>query len=157
MDPRKRRVAEVMHPDFATLQTRDRLDYADQVMRLGRIRHMPVLEGDQLVGVVSHRDLLAASLSKVLEFKYEQRRAFLRSVEVGEVMTRNVVGVDPDATLTDAARLMLQNKIGCLPVVRPDGTAAGFLTETDLLRVAFVGEERPPEEGGAKGGGPEEG
>ena len=84
-------VSQIMQREFVTLQLGDHLDLADDVMNLGRIRHMPVLEKERLAGIVSQRDLLAASLSRALEFDPEQRRTFLKSVEVAEVMTRDVV------------------------------------------------------------------
>ena len=140
MDPRSRRVSEVMRTEVATLAPDEHLDLADDVMRLGRVRHMPVLEDGRVVGLVSTRDTLAASLTKSLEFDPASRRAFLRSVEVAEVMTRDLVTVEPDATLREAAALMVQRKIGALPVVKPDGTMVGLITETDLLVAALLGE-----------------
>jgi len=136
-----RRVSEVMESEIVTLAASDRLDLADDVMRLGHVRHIPVLDDGRVVGIVTHRDLLAASLSKTLAFDPKQRRTFLHSVDVGEVMTRDVVTVAPDATLGEAAGLLLGRKIGCLPVVKPDGTLVGLVTETDLLRAAFLREE----------------
>ena len=136
-----RRVSEVMGSEIVTLAAADRLDLADDVMRLGHLRHIPVLDDGRVVGIVTHRDLLAASLSKALAFDPKQRRTFLHSVDVGEVMIRDVVTVAPDATLGEAAALLLGRRIGCLPVVKPDGTLVGLVTETDLLRAAFLPDE----------------
>jgi len=136
----ERTVSELMESEIVTLAAGDRLDLADDVMRLGRVRHIPVLEDGRVVGIVTHRDLLAASLSKALSFDPQHRRTFMRSVDVGEVMTREPVTVGPEASLREAARLMIGRRIGCLPVVRPDGTLVGLLTETDLLRAAFLDE-----------------
>jgi predicted transcriptional regulator len=119
-------------------------------MALGRVRHMPVLREGRLVGLVSQRDLLAASLTKVLEFEPQQRRAFMRSVQVDEVMTRDVVSAAPETTLAEAARRMLERRIGCLPVLADDGTLIGLVTEVDLLRAALLGE--PDDEGNLEGG-----
>lgn len=142
MGVEERRVSEVMESEIVTLAASDRLDLADDVMRLGQVRHIPVLDDGRLVGIVTHRDLLAASLSKALAFDPKQRRTFMHSVDVGEVMTRDVVTISPDATLDEAAALLLGRRIGCLPVVKPDATLVGLVTETDLLRAAFLGEER---------------
>lgn len=130
-------VSEIMRTKFVTLKTSDRLDLADDVMKLGRIRHMPVLDGQRLVGVVSQRDLLAASLSKALDFDALHRRTFMRSVLVEEVMSRDVVTITPDTPIGEASQLMIRRKIGCLPVVDSQGLAVGLITETDLLRAAY--------------------
>jgi CBS domain-containing protein len=126
-----------MQREVVTLQEGDRLDLADDIMSLGRIRHLPVLEGEQLVGMLSNRDLLAASLSKALEFEAKHRRTFMRSVEVKEVMTQDVDTVRPDDRADDAGRRMLRRKIGCLLVVDAQGAFLGLLTETDLLKAAL--------------------
>jgi CBS domain-containing protein len=132
-----RQISEIMESEVVTLAATDRLDLADDVMRLGQVRHIPVLEDGRVVGIVTHRDLLAASLSKALAFDPKQRRTFMHSVDVGEVMVRDVVTIAPEATLGEAASLLLGRRIGCLPVVKPDGTLVGLVTETDLLRAAF--------------------
>jgi CBS domain-containing protein len=141
MDPRKRLVSEVMQAEVATLAPAERLDLVEDVMRLGRIRHMPVLDGSRVVGLVSNRDLLAASLAKSIEFEPSEKRTFLRSVEVAEVMSRDLVTVEPEANLRDAASLMIEHKIGSLLVVKPDGTLLGLITETDLLVAALLDED----------------
>jgi len=143
LDASAQRVSEVMQTEVATLTIHDRLDLADEVMRLGRVRHMPVLEGTKLVGIVSNRDLLAASLSRVLDFAATDRRTFLRSIEISEVMSHDLITVDASATLREAAALMLRHQIGCLPVVKADRTLIGLVTETDLLRAALLPASEP--------------
>jgi CBS domain-containing protein len=138
MDRRDEPVETVMTRDFVSVEPGERLDFVDDVMQLGRIRHMPVLEGGKLVGIVSQRDLLAASLSRALDFDAQQRRSFMRSVEVSEVMSRNPITIAPGASLRDAARVLLRHRIGCLPVVDEAGTVVGLLTETDLLRGVYA-------------------
>lgn len=137
MNARKRRLEEVMQTEVATLTPGERLDLADDVMQLGRVRHLPVLEGDRLVGIVSNRDLLSASLSTALDFESGQRRTFLRSIDVGEVMTRNPATLPPSATVGDAADLIVARKFGCVPIVDGD-VFLGLVTETDLLRAALA-------------------
>lgn len=138
-------VGELMRRHFVTLAPGDRLDLADDVMKLGRIRHMPVLDGDRLVGVVSQRDLLAASLSKALDFEVKERRVFLKSVAVSEAMTPDPVTISPESSAGEAARLLVRRKIGCLPVVDAKGVMVGLVTETDLLRAAYGVEEAESE------------
>lgn len=138
MELRRRRVSEIMRTDVATLGPTEKLDLTQDVMRVGRVRHMPVVDDGRLVGVVSHRDVLAASLSKALDFDAPSRRSFLKSVEVSEVMAREIEVVTPDTTLEDAARTLVERQIGCLPVVGADGALIGLVTESDLLSVAYL-------------------
>src|SRR4030095_8235874 len=108
-------------------------------MNLGRVRHLPVLDEDQrVVGIVSDRDLLAAAMTKVLDFDPASRRTFLRSIEVGEVMAKVVVSVTPDTELGEVARIRVERKIGCVPVLDEDGGLLGLVTETDLIGAAFL-------------------
>ena len=138
MDASSRPVSDIMRHEMVTLAPNERLDLADDIMRLGRVRHMPVVEDGRLVGLVSNRDLLAASLTRFLNFEPKQRRAFLHSVEAREAMTREVITAEPDTTLREAVKLLIHRKVGCLPVVKPDGVLVGLVTETDLLRAAFL-------------------
>lgn len=138
MTAQTRTVREIMRTEFVSLAPGDKLDFVDDIMKIGRIRHFPVIEGDALVGIVSHRDLLAASLTRILEFEGTQRRSFLRSIEVSEVMSKDVRSVRSDTALAEAARLMVIYKVGCLPVVDEGVTAVGLITETDLLEAAYL-------------------
>lgn len=138
----KIRVRDVMQEKIVTISAGERLSTVEDIMTLGRVRHMPVVHGGKLVGVVSERDLLRASLSNLHgAFRAEERRAFLHVVEISRVMSAPPVTIDPQASLQDAALIMAERKIGCLPVV--DGEQlVGMLTETDILR-HFAGV--PPE------------
>jgi CBS domain-containing protein len=133
-----RSVGEIMRREFVSLQAGDRLDFVEDVMALGRIRHLPVLKDGKLVGIVSQRDLLANSLSKALDFDAQDRRSFLKSVDVSEAMTADVITVDERTEVDEAARLMIRHRIGCLPVVDAEGGLVGLVTETDLLRAAYL-------------------
>ncbi len=125
-------VREVMQKNIITIGAGDTLSTVEDIMRLGHVRHMPVVRGGKLVGVVSERDLLRASLSSLTEFGLEERRAFLQVVEITRVMSTPPVVISPDATVARAARMLADQKIGCLPVL--DGEKlVGLVTETDLL------------------------
>jgi len=138
-----RSVADIMRKDFVSLQEGERMDYAEDVMSQDSIRHHPEQQQEHLPGIVSQRDLLAHSLSRTLDFDPQDRRSFLKSVDVSEAMTREVVTVDPGTSLEEAARLLIRHQIGCLPVVGSDGVPVGLVTETDLLRAAYLSGEDP--------------
>ena len=126
-------VRTLMRPDPLTLSVTDSLDIADDLMRLGRIRHLPVVDGTRLVGIVTQRDLLRAAVSSLLETDRATERAWLRSIRVITVMTSRVYTIPPWVPLQTAIEIMLDQKIGCLPVV-DDDKLVGLLTETDCLR-----------------------
>ena len=128
-----RRVRDVMSEKIVQISAGDTLSTVEDIMTLGGVRHMPVVRAGKLVGVVSERDLLRASLSNLTEFGTEQRRAFLHVVEIERVMSSPPVVIGPDDSVEEAALLMAERRIGCLPVV--DGERLlGMITETDILR-----------------------
>lgn len=128
------RVRDLMSREVTTLNRNDKLSIADDVMRLGRIRHMPVLddEGEEVVGIVSQRDLFRGALARTLGYGAHAQQKLLNQLYVKEVMTNEVVSIGPDAPLREAAALMLRGKIGCLVVVE-DGRLVGILTEADFV------------------------
>jgi CBS domain-containing protein len=128
-------VREIMNPKVVAIGAADRLLTAEDIMTLGHVRHMPVVQSGRLVGVVSERDLLRASPSCLGSQATEDRRAFLNSVAVGDVMSSPPVLIDIKASVQDAAKLMVANEIGCLPVVGDAGELLGILTETHMLEV----------------------
>ena len=139
MDLRQRPVSEIMRREVVSVTVGEKLDLTQDIMNLGRVRHLPVLDEERrVIGVVSHRDLLAAAMTQVLDFDAKSRRTFLRSIEVGEVMAKDVATVGPDARLGDVARIFVERKIGCAPVVAANGELLGLVTETDLIAAAFL-------------------
>ena len=126
-------VRDLMVNNPTTLDLNETLDLAEDIMNLGRIRHMPVVEEGKLVGIVSQRDLFRSALIAALGFGRKTTRALVKTIRIKEIMTKNVVTIAPDAKIKEAAREMVQRKIGCLPVVQ-DERLVGILTETDILR-----------------------
>ena len=130
-----------MKREFVTMHPEETLLEAERIMRLARIRHMPIVDGGLLVGVVSHRDVVEWALPVRDEESSKQRNQHLRVIPVAEVMSASPWTADPDTTLREAAERMLSFKIGCLPVVERsrDGLhLVGLVTESDLLRAAYT-------------------
>lgn len=123
-----------MTKDVATVARNDELTIVDDLMKMRRIRHLPVVEEGRLVGILTQRDLFHAALSTALNFGEKAQKGFLKTVVVKEVMTDDVRTIDPGADVKEAARLLIEHKIGCLPVV-DQGKLVGILSETDLLKV----------------------
>ena len=130
-------VRDIMQRKVVTISVGDSLSTVEDIMTLGHVRHMPVVQAGRLVGVVSQRDLLRASLSALSDFGRDERRAFLQAVEIKKVMSAPAITIAPDASVQEAARVMAAHKIGCLPVTER-GQLVGLVTETDLL-VHFAG------------------
>jgi CBS domain-containing membrane protein len=127
------KVKDLMATEVSTLGRNDTLDLADNVMILGRIRHLPVLEEGRVVGVVSQRDLFRSALAVALGYGERAQKTLLKTLRVKEVMSEPAITISPEATIKEAARLMVEHKIGCLPVVE-GSTLVGIVTETDILR-----------------------
>ncbi len=128
------RVRDLMSSDVTTLKRNDTLSLADDIMNLGRIRHLPVLDDDEreLVGMVSQRDLFRGALAKALGYGQRGQRKVLDNLLVKEVMATDVVTTTPDTPLVEAAKILMTRKIGCLPVVE-GGRLVGILTEADFV------------------------
>ena len=126
-------VRDIMTQNPATLERNETLDLAESVMNLGRIRHMPVVDDGKLVGIVSQRDLFRSALITALGFGRKVTSALIKTIKVKEVMTEKVITISPNASIKDAARQMMDKKIGCIPVVEGD-QLIGLVTETDMLR-----------------------
>ncbi len=133
--PEHLKIRDLMSTDVVTLTEDETLAHAQRCMAQGRIRHLPVVRERCLVGLITHRDLLAASFSIFAEVKADEQRRVFSTVPVVEAMHRDVVTVSPDLGVSQAARILLENKYGCLPVVDEAGDLLGIVTEADFLRL----------------------
>ncbi len=123
-----------MSTDVFTLERNDKLSIADDVMKQKRIRHIPILDSDgQLSGIITQRDLFRGILLRSLGFGSRAEEKMLESYSVKDAMKEDVISTTPDTPIADAARLMLSNKIGCLPVL--DGERlVGLISEADFVK-----------------------
>ena len=125
-------VKEIMVKEIATLDVNDELSLANDIMRLGRIRHLPVVDGGRLAGIISERDLFRSSLAQALGYGGQASRDLMKTLRIKDIMVKGVTTISPDAKLCEAVRLMMDKKIGCLPVVEGD-RLVGLITETDIM------------------------
>lgn len=124
-------VARLMKKKIVSLPATANLDTAAACMEEAHIRHLPIIDGKgHLVGVLSERDV-----SRALDVvrTAEGRRQTLR---LGDIMRTDVLKVTPELPAHQAAAMMIEHKIGMLPVVESDGQLVGIVTETDFLEVA---------------------
>jgi CBS domain-containing membrane protein len=126
-------VRDLMTQNPTTLDRNETLDLAESIMNLGRIRHMPVVDDGKVVGIVSQRDMFRSALITSLGFGRKTTGALIKTIKIKEIMTEKVVTISPDASIKEAARQMMEKKIGCLPVLEGD-RLVGIITETDMLQ-----------------------
>ncbi|MBI5015955.1 MAG: CBS domain-containing protein [Deltaproteobacteria bacterium] len=106
---------------------------AIRMLKESGIRHLPVMDGDRLVGIVTDRDLKDFSPSKATTLDMFELHYLLSKATVADAMRRNPVTVQPDDTIEKAALLMHDHKIGCLPVLGEKGRLVGLLTQEDVF------------------------
>lgn len=125
-------VRDVMQSKVVTITPRTTLSEAVRLARQRGIRHLPVLEKGELVGMVSDRDLKRAMPSPATGLRAHEMNDPLERLSAAEIMTRPVVTIGPMVPLEEAARLMVEEKISALPVTER-GRLVGIVTETDVL------------------------
>ncbi len=130
-------VCDLMTREVFALKRTDTLKTARSMMSLARIRHIPVVNNsDEFLGLLTHRDILGASISRFAEVDKKTQDEIDSGIPVGEIMRTDVTTVSPDVSLRDAAEILLHHKYGCLPVV-VDGKLSGIITEADFLKLAI--------------------
>jgi acetoin utilization protein AcuB len=128
-------VKERMTRNPVTVTDDTSLDEAMRIMKREKIRRLPILDdAGCLVGIVSDRDLLAASPSQATTLSKYEVGYLVSKITLKEVMTRDVITVQEDTPVEEVARIMADNKIGGVPVMRGD-SMVGIVTETDLFKV----------------------
>ena len=127
-------VRDVMTRNLITVDPETSFTDALKIMRENRIRRLPVLEDGKLVGIVTEKDILYASPSKATTLDVWELHYLLNKLKIREIMTRDVVTIQEDTPVEEAAKIMVDNKIGALPVVKGD-ELVGIITETDIFKV----------------------
>jgi len=131
---RPMQVRDLMTDTVFTLRPQDDLAALYDLMDAKHIRHVPIVDRErELVGLVTHRDLSRSALGPQDDAPLSLQREMLRRRKVREIMATEVDTIEPDEDLRVAAEMLIENKIGCLPVV--EGThRVGILTESDFVR-----------------------
>jgi CBS domain-containing membrane protein len=117
-----------------TLRPKDDLATLYDLMDSRHVRHVPIVDAEgEIVGLVTHRDLSRSALGPLDDLPLSVERDELRRRKVRDIMATEPDTIEPDAPLQDAAQMLLENKIGCVPVV--EGLhLVGILTEADFVR-----------------------
>jgi len=123
---------EVMVKKVITIKGDDTLDAAQDLMVENSIRHLPVVDGSELRGILTESDIRGAFLSEIHLKSDTAPRLNPKTMKVKNHMTREPFTVFPETNIEDAALLIYENKIGCLPVVR-DNKLVGIISSMDIL------------------------
>jgi CBS domain-containing protein len=124
-----------MTRDVITVTPQTTLPDADMLMVGKMIRRLPVISNGRLVGIVTYGDIRNARPSSVNRLNLWELNYLMPHITVGEMMSRSPITVAPEATIGEAAQLMLKNMISGLPVVDDQGKVVGIITESDIFRL----------------------
>jgi acetoin utilization protein AcuB len=130
----KKFVRDWMTPSPITITPMTTLPDAHNLMKEARIRRLPVVDRGRLVGIVTLGDVREAQPSDATTLSIYELNYLLSKLTVDKIMTREPLTISPNASVRQAARLMLEQKIGGLPVMEQD-RLVGIITESDIFRV----------------------
>lgn len=128
-------VREWMTTPVITVTPFTSISNAHQIMKEKGIRRLPVLDNDDLVGIVTLGDVREASPSDATTLSIWELNYLWSQLTVEKIMSRKLFTVGPDDTVLAAAQLMLDQKISGLPVVEKSGKLVGMITESDIFRM----------------------
>ncbi len=131
-----RQVKDWMVPNPITIGPQATVAEADALLEERHIRHIPVLDGDRLVGMITDRDVRLASMPRPRK-EPKHSDALLKLIRVEQLMTRDLVTVTPVTPIGEAARLMLEQRLGALPVLEGD-RLVGIISQGDLLKALLA-------------------
>lgn len=133
-----RTVADIMTTKVVTLDEEDNLEGVAKAMDDFKIRHVPVVDGKKLVGMISQRDILRLAVSSLTksEALTALQQQLMHDAFVADVMTRDPMTVAPDTAIPDVIRLLILHRIGAFPVVDANGELIGIVSEIDVLSAA---------------------
>lgn len=123
-----------MSPRLVTVSPDENMSQAMRLLKEHHIRHLPVVNKDKLVGIVTDRDLKQASASNATTLDVHELAYLLSRIKVADLMTKDVYTVGVFDTLEEAAMLMLEKRISGVPVLDEEGRVQGMLTQNDIFR-----------------------
>lgn len=130
-------IKELMSDQLYTLKLTNTIYEARELMLNKQIRHIPILDDSgNFVGLLTKRDILAVSVSVLADIDIKERDELENGIPIGEIMQTDVVIAQEDSNLIDAARFMLEQKHGCLPIFRTN-QLVGVLTESDFVKLSL--------------------
>ncbi|KAA3622458.1 MAG: CBS domain-containing protein [Flavobacterium sp.] len=127
-------VSSIMTREVVTLKNTDTLENAEQQFKAKKIRHIPIVKGSKVIGILSYTDLLRISFADAFsEDTHEVDTSVYTLFTIEQVMARNLVSVSPNATVKEVAEIFAAREFHALPVI-DEGTLVGIVTTTDLIK-----------------------
>ena len=140
-------IKDIMTTDVFTLHATQTLALARFLMNLKHVRHIPIVKDDaRFVGLLTHRDLLAHTMSLVADPENGEQEELDEFIHIVNVMKTQVITVEPEMNLCEAIPILLDNKYGCLPVVS-NQKLVGIVTEADFLKLTLTLLQKDEEKG----------
>lgn len=133
-------IAQIMSKDLKTLTTKQTLYEAESMFKKHKIRHIPVVDGNKLVGVLSYSDLLKISYADVTEGEEDVEAVVYDMFSISQVMAKVPVTVTSDTSIKEVIKILINQTFHSIPVVEKNGDLVGIVTTTDLLKY-FLEEE----------------
>ena len=131
------KVKDIMTSEVFVLHATQTLELVRSLMRIKHVRHVPIVDPDNtFVGLMTHRDLLAQTISHLAEVDDEEQEYLDRHIHIMNIMKTDVTTVDPEMDVCSAITMLLEHKYGCLPVVT-DGKLVGIVTEADFMKLTL--------------------
>ncbi|AKA35442.1 CBS domain-containing protein [Flagellimonas lutaonensis] len=126
-------VSQIMTKNVVTLSVKDNLVTAEELFKKHRIRHIPVVSGDEVIGILSYTDLMRISFADAIdEHEQEVDTMVYNMFTIEQVMAKNVISVTSGTTIQDTAKFLAERDFHALPVI-DDGKLVGIVTTTDLI------------------------
>ena len=131
------KVKDIMTTEVFVLHAAQTLELVRSLMRIKHVRHVPIVEPDNtFVGLMTHRDLLAQTISHLADVDEEEQEYLDRNIHIMNIMKTDVTTADPEMDICSAITLLLEHKYGCLPIVS-EGKLVGIVTEADFLKLTL--------------------
>ena len=130
---KSRPISDIMTKDVITVSRKDDLETAEVLFKKKKIRHIPVVTGDQIVGMLSYTDLLRISFADAVDEDESSVDTIVYNMfTIEQVMAKNVISVNPETSIKEVAEILAAREFHAIPVVN-DGHLVGIVTTTDLI------------------------
>lgn len=126
-------VSTIMTRDVITLNLNDNMELAEKIFESRKIRHIPIVNGKMVVGMLSHTDLMRISFSDLNEEENEINSVVYDLFTIEQIMAKSIISVTSDTTIKEVAQILAEHEFHAVPVV-DNGALVGIVTSTDLIK-----------------------